>query len=149
MSDLRFDKVVKFKLGNEYFAIPVEEVKEVVKMQNITRTPNSPPHVDGIIDLRGIVCTIIDPKKLLSISGSEESQEERIIVLDLEGSNVGIKVDEVSSVNDFSNKEIDTNVGIGEYSRGVVKDDSGEKVELVILLDVKKLVGETEAVQTA
>ncbi|MFW6127667.1 MAG: chemotaxis protein CheW, partial [Halobacteriota archaeon] len=116
MSDLRFDKVVKFKLGNEYFAIPVEEVKEVVKMQNITRTPNSPPHVDGIIDLRGIVCTIIDPKKLLSISGSEESQEERIIVLDLEGSNVGIKVDEVSSVNDFSNKEIDTNVGIGEYS---------------------------------
>ncbi|MFP3945668.1 MAG: chemotaxis protein CheW [Archaeoglobaceae archaeon] len=149
MSDLRFDKVVKFKLGNEYFAIPVEEVKEVVKMQNITRTPNSPPHVDGIIDLRGIVCTIIDPKKLLNISGSEEGQEERIIVLDLEGSNVGIKVDEVSSVNDFSNKEIDTNVGIGEYSRGVVKDDSGEKVELVILLDVKKLVGETEAVQTA
>ncbi|MFW6194152.1 MAG: chemotaxis protein CheW [Halobacteriota archaeon] len=149
MSDLRFDKVVKFKLGNEYFAIPVEEVKEVVKMQNITRTPNSPPHVDGIIDLRGIVCTIIDPKKLLSISGSEESQEERIIVLDLEGSNVGIKVDEVSSVNDFSNKEIDTNVGIGEYSRGIVKDESDGNVELVILLDVKKLVEGTKEVQTA
>lgn len=149
MSDLRFDKVVKFKLGSEYFAIPVEEVKEVVKMQNITRTPNSPPHVDGIIDLRGIVCTIIDPKKLLSISGSEESQEERIIVLDLEGSNVGIKVDEVSSVNDFSNKEIDTNVGIGEYSRGIVKDESDGNVELVILLDVKKLVEGTKEVQTA
>lgn len=144
MSEVNFDKVVKFKLGNEYFAIPVEEVKEVVKMQNITRTPNSPPHVDGIIDLRGIVCTIINPKKLLSISGIEEGKEERIIVLDLEGSNVGIKVDEVSSVNDFSNKEVDTNVGIGEYSRGIVKDESEGNVQLVILLDVKRLVEGTE-----
>lgn len=149
MSEVNFDKVVKFKLGNEYFAIPVEEVKEVVKMQNITRTPNSPPHVDGIIDLRGIVCTIIDPKKLLSISGSEEGQEERIIVLDIEDSNVGIKVDEVSSVNDFSDKEVDKNVGIGEYSRGVVKQDNGENVELVVLLDAIKLVGATETIQTA
>lgn len=148
MSEVNFDKVVKFKLGNEHFAIPVEEVKEVVKMQNVTRTPNSPPHVDGIIDLRGIVCTIIDPKKLLSVSGSEEGQEERIIVLDLEENNVGIKVDEVSSVTDFSSKEVDTNAGIGEYSRGIVKDESDDSVELVILLDVKRFVGGTE-VQTA
>lgn len=148
MSEVNFDKVVKFKLGNEHFAIPVEEVKEVVKMQNVTRTPNSPPHVDGIIDLRGIVCTIIDPKKLLSVSGSEEGQEERIIVLDLEENNVGIKVDEVSSVTDFSSKEVDTNAGIGEYSRGIVKDESDDSVELVILLDVKRLVEGTE-VQTA
>lgn len=149
MSEVNFDKVVKFRLGNEYFAIPVEEVKEVVKMQNITRTPNSPPHVDGIIDLRGIVCTIINPKKLLSISGGEEGQEERIIVLDLEESNVGIKVDEVSSVTDFSNKEVDTNVGVGDYSRGIVKDENNDSVELVILLDVKRLVEGTEVPQTA
>ena len=67
-SDLNVNKVVKFRLGREYFAVSVEDVKEVVKMQNITRTPNSPPYVDGIIDLRGIVCTIIDPKKLLTLT---------------------------------------------------------------------------------
>ncbi|MFO7966064.1 MAG: chemotaxis protein CheW [Archaeoglobaceae archaeon] len=148
MSEINFDKVVKFRLGNEYFAIPVEEVKEVVKMQNITRTPNSPPHVEGIIDLRGIVCTIIDPKKLLSVNG-EEGQEDRIIVLDIEDSNVGIKVDEVSSVTDFSNREVDTKVGVGDYSRGVVKDENNENVELVILLDVKRLVEGVEISQTA
>jgi purine-binding chemotaxis protein CheW len=135
------NKVVKFRLGNEYFAISVEDVKEVVKMQNITRTPNSPPHVDGIIDLRGIICTIIDPKKLLNITDDEKKGKERIIVLDVSDSSVGIKVDEVLSVDDFSEEQLETNVELGDYARGIIKDEMDGRMELVIWLDVEKLIG--------
>jgi purine-binding chemotaxis protein CheW len=135
-----FNKVVKFRLGSEYFAISVTEVKEVVKMQNITRTPNSPPHVDGIIDLRGVVCTIIDPKKILNIMDDGVSEKERIIILDIDGS-VGIKVDEVLSVDDFSDEQLDRNVELGEYAKGIIKDEIDGKVELIIWLDIEKLVG--------
>lgn len=134
------NKVVKFRLGKEYFAISVNEVKEVVKMQNITRTPNSPPHVDGIIDLRGVVCTIIDPKKLLSISENGSTGKERIIILDMKEASVGIKVDEVLSVDDFSEEQLDKNVELGEYARGIIKDEIEGRQELIIWLDVEKLV---------
>lgn len=142
-------KVVKFKLGNEFFAISVNEVKEVVKMQNITRTPNSPPHVKGIIDLRGVVCTIVDPKQLLNVGEPKRKGKERIIVLDLKESTVGIKVDEVLSVDDFSEEDLETDVELGQYSRGIIKDQMDDKIELVIWLDVEKLVGESEILQHA
>jgi purine-binding chemotaxis protein CheW len=141
-----FNKVVKFRLGSEYFAISVTEVKEVVKMQNITRTPNSPPHVDGIIDLRGVVCTIIDPKKILNIMDDGVSEKERIIILDIDGS-VGIKVDEVLSVDDFSDEQLDRNVELGEYAKGIIKDEIDGKVELIIWLDIEKLVSGLEIAQ--
>ena len=147
MPETIFNKVVKFRLGKEYFAISVTDVKEVVKMQNITRTPNSPPHVDGIIDLRGIVCTIIDPKKLLSIDGDDTSDKKRIIILDMKGISVGIKVDEVLSVDDFSDEQLDKNVELGEYAKGIIKDEIDGKVELIIWLDVEKLVGGLEIAQ--
>ncbi|HID42328.1 MAG TPA: purine-binding chemotaxis protein CheW [Archaeoglobaceae archaeon] len=136
----KLNKVVKFRLGNEYFAISVEDVKEVVKMQSITRTPNSPPHVDGIIDLRGVVCTIIDPKKLLDITEGGSTGRERIIVLDMSDSSVGIKVDEVLSVDDFSKDDLETNVELGEYAKGIIKDEIDGSLELIIWLDVEKLV---------
>jgi purine-binding chemotaxis protein CheW len=145
--DKKVNKVVKFRLGNEYFAVSVEDVKEVVKMQNITRTPNSPPHVDGIIDLRGVVCTIIDPKRLLDVNESGHKGKERIIVLDVDG-NVGIKVDEVLSVDDFDEEQLETDIELSEYSKGIIKDEMEGEVQLIIWLDVNKLIG-TEIAQLA
>lgn len=144
MSQAKINKVVKFRLGNEYFAISVNEVKEVVKMQNITRIPNSPPHVDGIIDLRGVVCTIIDPKKILNINGGEQTGRERIIILDMPENNIGIKVDEVLSVDDFSEEQLKTGVELGEYAKGIIKDEINGRVELVIWLNTPKLVEGTK-----
>lgn len=135
------DKVVKFRLGNGYFAISVNEVREVVKMQNITRIPNSPPHVEGIIDLRGEVCTIIDPKVLLNVDSTEVNEDkQRIIVLDLKDKSVGIKVDEVLSVDDVLPDQIEDDVDVGEYAKAVIKDKIGDRVELILWLDVEKLV---------
>jgi len=148
-SETSANKVVKFKLGNEYFAISVNEVKEVVKMQSITRTPNSPPHVDGIIDLRGVVCTIIDPKKILNINEGEQTGKERIIILDMPENSIGIRVDEVLSVDDFSEEQLETGVDIGEYTKGIIKDEINGKVELVIWLNTAKLVEGAEIKQLA
>jgi len=131
------DKVVKFKLGKEYFAVSVNDVKEVVKLQSITRIPNSPPHVEGIMDLRGEVCTIVDPKILLNVNSSETDEDkQRIIVLDV--GNIGIKVDEVLSVDDVLPDQVEE--GVGEYTKGIIKDEINESVELILWLDVHKLV---------
>jgi len=135
------NKVVKFRLGNEYFAISVEDVKEVVKLQNITRIPNAPPHVEGIMDLRGEVCTIIDPKKLLNIASDPSIEgKERIIILDVGDKSVGIKVDEVISVDDVMPDQIETDADLGQYAKAIIKDKINDRVELVLWLDAEKLV---------
>ncbi len=137
---MEMNKVVKFRLGEEYFAISVEEVKEVVKSQNITRIPNAPPHVLGVMDLRGDVCTIIDPKVLLNITSSFNDEKSRVIVLDIGDKSVGIRVDEVISVDDVAPDQVETDVDTSQYTKGIIKNEVGDRVELVIWLDAEKLV---------
>jgi len=77
-------QIVEFVLENEHFAIDLFDVKEVVEYTTITKLPNVPPYVRGIIDLRGEITTIVDLKHRLNIrSGTSTIPEtSRIIVLD-------------------------------------------------------------------
>ncbi len=65
-------QVVEFLLEDEHFAIDLFEVREVVEYTRITHLPDTPPHIRGIIDLRGEITTIIDPKKLIHIHGEKK-----------------------------------------------------------------------------
>src|SRR5271157_6167445 len=77
-------QIVEFILGKERFAIDLFDVREVVEYTTITKLPNSPPYIKGIIDLRGEITTIIDLKQRLNIQEESriEEQNSRIIVLD-------------------------------------------------------------------
>ena len=104
-------QVVEFLLGNERFAIDLFDVKEVVEYTTITKLPNHPEYVRGIIDLRGEITTIIDLKHRLNIRDSNENaiESSRIMVLDTEvmKSKIGILVDDVTSVSTFEGDQVD------------------------------------------
>lgn len=147
-------QVVEFVLGEEHYAIDLFDVKEVVECTKITRVPNVPPHVRGIIDLRGEITTIIDLKERLSISTSRESliDTSRIIVLDdkITRSKTGILVDDVTSVSTFEHSQIDF-VSVSATNDdapilGIIKRKMRikEKMvnELIIWLDIQKLLTE-------
>ena len=77
-------QIVEFVLGKELFAIDLFDVKEVVEYTTITKLPNVPAYVKGIIDLRGEITTIIDLKHRLNITETSQvaAESSRIIVLD-------------------------------------------------------------------
>ncbi len=145
-------QVVEFILGKEHFAIDLFDVKEVVEYTSITKLPNTPPYVKGIIDLRGEITTIVDLKQRLNINDSASAAIEasRIIVLDekITHSKMGILVDDVSSVSTFEMNQVDTT------SESVDQDDTSilgiikkkvnikdkEVNELIIWIDIKPLV---------
>jgi purine-binding chemotaxis protein CheW len=145
-------QVVEFILGKEHFAIDLFDVKEVVEYTTITKLPNTPPYVKGIIDLRGEITTIVDLKERLNINDANKTDIEasRIIVLDekITHSKMGILVDDVSSVSTFEMGQVDTT------SESVDQDDSSilgiikkkvnvkekEVNELIIWIDIKPLV---------
>ncbi|MBI5378388.1 MAG: chemotaxis protein CheW [Thaumarchaeota archaeon] len=129
----------------EDYGIQVESVREIRLLENITRVPNAPLHVRGLMNLRGKIISVIDVKKLLGFSVHEEMNENsRILIAEINGVLTGFLVDEVSDVLRISNKEVETDMSAElkaeQYFKGVVK--MGEK--LIILLDLHKLIIEKD-----
>ena len=76
-------QVVEFILGNDLFAIDLFDTREVITQTEVTPLPNTPPYLKGIIDLRGMITTIIDLKDLMHITTEASGKKKsRIIVLD-------------------------------------------------------------------
>jgi len=149
-------QVVEFVLGKEHFAIDLFDVKEVVEYTTITKLPNVPAYVKGIIDLRGEITTIIDLKHRLNITeGSLVSAESsRIIVLDdkLTRSKIGILVDDVTSVSTFEGNQVDyTSASVSKEDTAIIgiikrkiKVKDKEVNELIIWIDIKQLLGDID-----
>lgn len=150
-------QVVEFLLGSENFAINLFDVKEVVEYTTITKLPNVPSHVRGIIDLRGEITMIVDLKQRLNIR--EESiksiEASRIIVLDdkIAASKIGILVDDVTSVSTFEGNQVDyTSASVNAQDTAIigiikrkVKVKDKEKNELIIWIDLKQLLTDIDA----
>jgi len=91
-------QLVSFKMGDEEYGIDILNVKEIIRMVNITKIPNSPVYVEGIINLRGQVIPVIDLRTKLGMTKKEANNDTRIVVIDIEGRTVGFLVDAVSEV---------------------------------------------------
>jgi purine-binding chemotaxis protein CheW len=73
-----------FALGEEKFAIPVEHVQEVVEYGHVTKVPQAPSYMLGIINLRGKVLPLMDTKIKLGLPATVVTGRSRILVLDLQ-----------------------------------------------------------------
>ncbi|WP_313692817.1 chemotaxis protein CheW [Halorarum halobium] len=119
-------QVLEFGLGDETYCLDIGYIDEIVDAGDLTAIPNSPTHVEGVMDLRGKTTTIIDPKTLLGVAG--DGARERIIVFDpdetSEGGTVGWVVDEVFQVRDVAADEVDEGTTAGDDDvRGIVKGE--------------------------
>ena len=91
-------QLVSFKIGNEEFGVDILKVQEINRMMQITKVPNAPDFVDGVINLRGRIIPIIDLRVRLGMAKREHDKSTRIVVVELDGKTVGFIVDEVSEV---------------------------------------------------
>ena len=91
-------QLVSFKIGYEEFGIDILNVKEINRMVNITKVPNSPVFVEGIINLRGQVIPVVSLRTKLGMPKKDYDKDTRIVVVDIEGRTVGFLVDAVSEV---------------------------------------------------
>ena len=73
MSEGRILQLVTFKLGNEEFAVDILKVQEINKMMNITKIPNAPVFIEGVINLRGKIIPIVDLRKRLGFNDKRRS----------------------------------------------------------------------------
>lgn len=134
-------KIIAFQLKDKEYAIPVEQVRSIEKIQHITRVPGVAPHIKGVINLRGLVTPIIDLRNKFRLGDADYSEHSRIIIAVLEQLEVGLIVDAANDVLDIQLDEIEPPPEIiggteAEYINGVVK--AGNR--LLILLDLEKVL---------
>ncbi len=91
-------QLVSFKIGNEEFGIDILKVQEINRFMQITKVPNSPEFIEGVVNLRGRIIPIICLRTRLNMEKIENDNRTRIIVVDLSGTIVGFIVDEVNEV---------------------------------------------------
>jgi purine-binding chemotaxis protein CheW len=136
-------ELLAFRLGTEEYALLVEQVREVIKLWEITSVPNTPDYVLGVLSLRGKVLPVIDLCKRLGLPSGARDGRARIIVVSLDDEETGLIVDRVTGVVRLLPKDVrpapDTiSQGVGEeFLRGIARKDD----KLYILLDIEKAAG--------
>lgn len=138
-------KVIVFYLNDEEYAVPVEQVGIIERMQSITRVPQVEDFVLGVINLRGIVTPVIDLKARFGLEKTEITNATRIIIVYVDEIEVGLIVDEAKDVIDIPENEIEpppevvgaVNV---DYIDGVAKVED----RLLIILNLEKVLSNDE-----
>ncbi len=145
-------QIVSFSLADEIYGIEITRIREIILMGEITRIPQTPHYVKGLINLRSTVIPVVDLRARFGMPDGELTDESRIMVLHVGAKTVGIVVDAVSEVLRISHEQVapppPTVAGLGqEYLTGLVKLEQ----RLLILLDIDKILGEeaTEVLETA
>ncbi len=147
-------KYLTFSIAGEDYGISILKVKEIIELMPITPVPEAPPYVKGIINLRGKIIPVADPRIRLGIRGGEYTDRTCIIVVETtkNGTNVltGMVVDSVSEVLHIRGADIEDGHGLklqlnSHCILGMAKVESGLK----IILDVDRVLGEIEIGEAA
>jgi len=89
---------VSFTLGSEEYGVGVERVREVLRAPRITEVPRAPAHVLGVVNVRGDVIAVIDPRRRLSVASEPGREPSRIVVCESADGPAGLLVDAVADV---------------------------------------------------
>ncbi len=134
-------QLVVFDLAAEFYGVDIGDVREIIRMQAITRVPGAPPFVEGVINLRGRVVPVVDLRKRLDLQVNDETKESRVVVVDIAGRDVGVIVDGVTEVLRIPLSSVEppssmiTNAD-SDFLRGIARLED----KLIILLDLSKVL---------
>jgi purine-binding chemotaxis protein CheW len=135
-------QLVVFKLAKEEFGVDISQVREIIKMEQITKIPNTLNYIKGVINLRGGIIVVIDLSMKLNLLSKEVDKDTRIIVIEVENNTIGMIVDSATEVIRLNADEIQgapeviTKKINANYMDGV--GIIGER--LLILLDLAKVL---------
>lgn len=145
-------QLVIFRLRDEEFGVNISEVREIVRMMEITHIPEAPGFIEGVINLRGQVIAVVELARQFGLAPEvERPKTARIVVIEIAGKTVGLIVDEVPEVLRISQDNIEPTPEVIEtevhkdYLKGV-----GKLVDrLIILLDLEKVLKPHEVEEVA
>ena len=139
-------QLVSFSLSNEEYGVEVLRVREIIRMPGITKMPNTPYFVEGIINLRGKVIPIVNLRKRFGLTEEQYSNQTRIMVMDIAGGLVGLVVDAVSEVIRIHSEEIQPPPPLvsGNVTQEFISGVFNHAERLLIIMDISRMFSDEE-----
>lgn len=138
----KINEYITFIVENEFFAVNMAPVQEIIRVPEMVHVPKSPPSLLGLANLRGQVLPVLDLRRVFGIESREIDEASRVIVINF-GQTLGFLVDRVSSVINAEDSQIEDSSQIqsivrSEYLKGVIKDRDNKR--MIMLLDLEKIL---------
>lgn len=136
------EQLVVFQLAAEEYAIPISQVKEIIRYNGATQMPDTPEYVEGIVNLRGKVIPVIHLAKKFNFPQGKNLDAQALIV-EAANQEIGIVVDAVTEVIRLDENATEAVSGIaqpGEFIKAIGKVEK----RLLIILDLDKLFSQAE-----
>lgn len=136
-----------FQVGSQMYALDILRIKEVIRPQKLTPVPKAPEFIEGVINLRGVVIPVVDLRRRFGQPVVASGQKNRIIVSVLAGKIIGLMVDEVAEVRNFTRQEIQPAPRFikgkkTDYFIGVCQRDD----DLVMIINLEKILSSDEKI---
>jgi purine-binding chemotaxis protein CheW len=134
-------QLVGFRLGGEEYGIEITTIQEIILMGDVTRVPQVPHFIEGLINLRGSVIPIVDLRKRFGLPLTERTEETRVVVVNVSEKTMGLVVDAVTQVIRVNKDQIEptpptVSAAGKEHIAGLAKFDN----RMLILLDIERLL---------
>lgn len=131
--------LVVFRLDAEEYGVPIDAVREVVRVADVTRVPHAPAHIRGVMNLRGRILPIVEIRTRLGLTPARVTPASRVVVVEVAGRMLGLLVDSVGQVARVGERQVaappeEVRSAGGEAVIGVAR--VGQR--LLVLLDLSR-----------
>lgn len=132
---------VIFSVENETFAVDITKIKEILNVMEITKVPNVPDFIEGMINMRGNVYAVVNLRSKFHFPKKQADHDSKILLVNIDGMMVGIIVDGVTEIIKVEETDVEkapqliSNVNV-DFILGVIKRDTN----IAMLLDVEKVI---------
>lgn len=138
-------KYLTFFLCNEEYGLEILKVREIIGVMDVTSVPQTPDFIKGVINLRGKVIPVVDLRLKFGMAEAEHTKETCFIVVDVQGTLMGIIVDTVSEVMDIAEEDIEPPPAFGsQVETDFILGMGKVKGKVKILLDIGKILSSGE-----
>jgi len=138
-------RVLVFGLGGESYCADINTVRSVVRIDSVTRIPNMPEFIIGVMNLRGEIISVLDIRSIFGLPQKKRTSSGRVIVTEAWGSQVGIIADDVRQAIDVEENAIQPPLAtisgkLASYTKGQIQT----KDEIITMLDLGRVLGSEE-----
>ncbi|MSP22057.1 MAG: chemotaxis protein CheW [Dehalococcoidia bacterium] len=136
-------QLVVFDLAGESFGVDINTVRAIIRMQHVTRVPDAPAYVEGVMNLRGTVIPVVDLRLRFGLEVTETTVASRVVVVDIGGAGIVVIVDGVRAVLRIPASSVEAPSTVittmdSYYLDGIANLDG----RLLILLDIERALAE-------
>ncbi|KIH78172.1 hypothetical protein GFER_01080 [Geoalkalibacter ferrihydriticus DSM 17813] len=137
-----------FRLGDELYALDIMKIREIIKPQKLTPVPKAPAFIEGVINLRGAVIPIVDLRRRFELPVGVLQNKARVIICSVAGKIIGLLVDEVTEVRNFTREEVQPAPQfMQERETDFILGVCRLRSSLVIILDLEKILSHQEVIK--